>query len=113
MSEISRRGFFGATLAGAAVPALGVAAVQTPSDGVTTEKDVAFGKGGDIELKLDIFRPPKGKEKRMATIHFHGGGFTGGSKDSTRRSNPALRRSGLCRDCRAVPAERSGRVSLR
>ena len=82
MSEISRRGFFGATLAGAAVPALGIAAVQTPSDGVTTEKDVAFGKGGDLELKLDIYRPPKGKEKRMATIHFHGGGFTGGSKDT-------------------------------
>ena len=82
MSEISRRGFFGATLAGAAVPALGIAAVQTPSVGVTTEKDVAFGKGGDLELKLDIYRPPKGKEKRMATIHFHGGGFTGGSKDT-------------------------------
>ena len=41
-----------------------------------------FGKGGDLDLKLDIYRPPKGKEKRMATIHFHGGGFTGGSKDT-------------------------------
>ena len=82
MSEFSRRGFFGATLAGAAVPALSLAAVQSAADGVTTEKDVAFGKGGDIELKLDIYRPPKGKEKRMATIHFHGGGFTQGSKDT-------------------------------
>ena len=82
MSEITRRGFFGATMAGAAVPALGIAAAQTPADGVTTEKDVVFGKGGDLELKLDIYRPPKGKEKRMATIHFHGGGFTQGSKDT-------------------------------
>jgi acetyl esterase/lipase len=52
------------------------------NDGVTVEKDVSFGKGGDLDLKLDIYRPPKGKEKRMATIHFHGGGFAGGSKDT-------------------------------
>ena len=85
MSAMTRRTFFGSTLAGAAVPALGMAAppqAAPPSDGVTTEKDVLFGKGGDLELKLDIYRPPKGKEKRMATIHFHGGGFTQGSKDT-------------------------------
>src|SRR5262249_22764275 len=45
-------------------------------------KDVVFGKGGDMELKLDIYKPPAGMEKRMATIHFHGGGFAGGSKDA-------------------------------
>ena len=85
MSDINRRTFVGTTLAGVAVPALAGAAVSqgtAPADGVTIEKDVAFGKGGDLELKLDIYRPPKGKEKRMATIHFHGGGFTGGSKDT-------------------------------
>src|SRR5574339_261270 len=80
MSEITRRSFFEATMAGVAVPALSAAAAQT--DGVTVEKDVAFGKGGDLELKLDIYRPPKGKEKRMSTIHFHGGGFAGGSKET-------------------------------
>src|SRR5215207_6740267 len=85
MSEMSRRIFVGTTLAGAAVPALGMAAgpqSSAPADGVAVEKDVAFGKGGDLELKLDIYRPPKGKDKRMATIHFHGGGFTGGNKDT-------------------------------
>ena len=85
MSEMTRRGFFGATLAGAAVPVLGTAGGQNPqppADGVTVEKDVVFGKGGDLDLKLDIYRPPKGKEKRMATIHFHGGGFAGGNKES-------------------------------
>lgn len=83
MSGISRRGFLGATMASVAVPALeSVAQQAAPSDGVTVEKDVVFGKGGDIELKLDIYRPPKGKEKRMSTIHFHGGGFTQGSKDT-------------------------------
>ena len=84
MSAMTRRTFVGSTLAGAAVPVLGIAASPqaAPADGVTTEKDVLFGKGGDIDLKLDIYRPPRGKEKRMATIHFHGGGFTGGSKDT-------------------------------
>jgi acetyl esterase/lipase len=85
MTEMTRRNFIEATLAGAAVPVIGIAAAQNPqasADGVTVEKDVVFGKGGDIELKLDVFRPPKGKEKRMATIHFHGGGFARGSKDA-------------------------------
>jgi acetyl esterase/lipase len=60
----------------------GTARQSSQGDGVTVEKDVVFGKGGDIELKLDIYRPPKGKEKRMSTIHFHGGGFGGGSKET-------------------------------
>jgi len=83
MSELTRRSFFGATVAGVAVPVLGGGQNSQPTnDGVTVEKDVAFGKGGDLELKLDIYRPPKGKEKRMSTIHFHGGGFGGGSKET-------------------------------
>ena len=77
MSEITRRGFVGAAFAGSALPLL---AAQSGSVGV--EKDVVFGKGGDMELKLDIYKPPAGKEKRMATIHFHGGGFAGGNKES-------------------------------
>ena len=85
MSQLTRRNFFESTLAAAAFPALGMTTSevsQRSADGVTVEKDLVFGKGGDLDLKLDIFRPPKGKEKRMATIHFHGGGFAGGSKDS-------------------------------
>ena len=50
--------------------------------GVTTEKDVVYGKGGAIDLKLDIYKPRPGNEKRAATLHLHGGGFTGGSKDT-------------------------------
>jgi acetyl esterase/lipase len=77
MDEISRRGFFGTALAGTALP------LQTlAQSGVTIEKDVVFGKGGDMDLRLDIYKPPAGVEKRMATIHFHGGGFAGGNKES-------------------------------
>src|ERR1051326_3027844 len=85
MSDMTRRNFFGAALAGSAVPVLGAAAPQNQSSvpNVTVEKDVTFGKGGDMDLKLDIYRPPAGvTAKQMATIHFHGGGFTGGNKES-------------------------------
>jgi acetyl esterase/lipase len=85
MTEMTRRSFFGATIAGAAVPGLTTGVTQAQKSGqgaVKVEKDVVFGKGGDMDLKLDIYRPPAGTEKRMATIHFHGGGFTRGSKDS-------------------------------
>lgn len=87
MSEMTRRGFMGTALAGTAVPVLSTAAAaQTPNPAqanVKAESDVVFGKGGDMDLKLDIYRPPAGvTPKRMATIHFHGGGFTGGNKES-------------------------------
>src|SRR4029450_1106467 len=85
MNEMTRRGFFGTALAGTAVPLLGAAAAQNQNSskgGVTVEKDVVVAKGGDMDLKLNIYRPPAGTEKRMATIHFHGGGFAAGSKDS-------------------------------
>lgn len=82
MSQMTRRGFMGTALAGTAIPVLGSAAQSAPQDGVTIEKDVVFGKGGDMDLKLDIYRPRPGSQKRMATIHFHGGGFAGGNKES-------------------------------
>src|SRR5215831_4443792 len=86
MGEISRRGFIGAAVAGSAVPALSAAAAQIPEPAqskVAVESNVVYGKAGDMELKLDIYRPPAGvTAKQMATIHFHGGGFTGGTKES-------------------------------
>src|SRR5499425_3899257 len=82
MYGMTRRGFFGTALVGSAVPLLSAQNQNSGKSGVTVEKDIVFGKGGDMDLKLDIYRPPAGTEKRMATIHFHGGGFTRGSKDS-------------------------------
>src|SRR5215471_20365118 len=82
MNGMTRRTFFGTALAGSTVPLLGAAQNQNSSkNSVSVEKDVVFGKGGDMDLKLDIYRPLAGTEKRMATIHFHGGGFARGSKD--------------------------------
>src|SRR2546428_12970318 len=74
---INRRAFLGMT--GAAAFAGRVQAPDTKS--VKVEKDIVFGKGGQTDLRGDIYRPPAGTQKRMALIHIHGGGFARGSKD--------------------------------
>jgi acetyl esterase/lipase len=92
MHEMTRRHFLGTAGMAAVAPAVGAAAAQAPAGAKrettagqaaakNVEKDVVFGKGGDLDLHLDIYRPPPGTEKRMATIHIHGGGFTGGNKE--------------------------------
>jgi len=88
-------------MAGAAAmaPAINLAAAQrgggdnvgppSPVSIGPIEKDVVYGKGGAMDLKLDIYHPRPGTEKRMATIHLHGGGFTGGNKETlTERIKP-------------------------
>jgi acetyl esterase/lipase len=96
MSEVTRRTFLGTAAVTAAAPALDVfaqgrggrgrgqapAGPPVPLDGVTVEKDVIYGKGGSMDLRLDIYKPRPGTEKRAATVHIHGGGFAGGSKDT-------------------------------
>ena len=58
-------------------------APQTSSAASTKiDKNVIVGKGGETDLHADIYRPPAGTEKRMALIHFHGGGFARGSKEA-------------------------------
>jgi len=47
------------------------------------EKDIVFGKGGDMDMTLDVYHPPEGvTPKRMAIIHLFGGGFFGGNKNA-------------------------------
>ncbi len=47
------------------------------------EKDIVFGKGGDMDMTLDVYHPPEGvTPKRMAVIHLFGGGFFGGNKNA-------------------------------
>jgi acetyl esterase/lipase len=47
------------------------------------EKDVIFASAGDIDLKLDIYRPA-GESKRAAILYLHGGGWRGGSREAMR-----------------------------
>ena len=91
MAAFTRRRFLSAAGISAVLPALDAVAAQTPTttSAIAIEKDVVFGKGGAIDLRCDLYRPPEGTSKRAATIHIHGGGFTGGSKETlTERIRP-------------------------
>jgi acetyl esterase/lipase len=88
MGRFTRRGFVRTSLAAAPVFAAAVAARAQPQGGAApdignlrAERDIVFGKGGDIDLTLDVYRPPQGVvSKRTAIVHLFGGGFFTGNK---------------------------------
>lgn len=91
MATFTRRQFLETAGIAAATPAFGAMAGQggSPQNAISVEKDVVFGKGGDVDLRCDLYRPRPGTEKRAATIHLHGGGFAGGNKETlTERIRP-------------------------
>lgn len=88
MARLTRRGFVKASGALAAAPALAAltAKAQPPAPDIgnlRAEKDIVFGKAGDMDLTLDVYHPPEGvTPKRMAIIHLFGGGFFSGNKNA-------------------------------
>src|SRR5688500_8557242 len=89
MARVSRRGFMTASSALAAAPALTAIAARAqgpaPPDigNLRVEKDIVFGKGGTMDMTLDVYQPPTGvTPKRMAIIHLFGGGFFAGNKSA-------------------------------
>jgi acetyl esterase/lipase len=88
MTPITRRGFIKTSAALAAAPAFtaATARAQAPAPDIgnlRAEKDIVFGKGGDLDLLLDVYHPPEGvAPKRMAIIHLFGGGFFVGNKNA-------------------------------
>jgi acetyl esterase/lipase len=42
---------------------------------IIMERDIVYGKGGDVDLKLDIARPEKVKGRLPSIIFIHGGGY--------------------------------------
>jgi acetyl esterase/lipase len=48
---------------------------------VEVEKDVEYGKGGDVALKLDLYRPKERTKPLPAVIFIHGGAWRSGSRD--------------------------------
>lgn len=66
-------------------PAVGARRVPQLADSQVSkiERDVTYGKVGDVELKLDIYHPKNGSAKsRPVAVYVHGGGWTQGSKAS-------------------------------
>jgi acetyl esterase/lipase len=95
MSMTRRRFIESAGVAAAATPLLGMNAVDpaqpAPAKVPDVEKDVVYGKGGDIDLYLDIYHPRPGvPPRKMAIIHVHGGGFTRGNKSLVESSARAF-----------------------
>mgnify|MGYP003345861890 CR=1 FL=1 len=90
MTRLTRRGFVKASASSviAATPALTALSLQAqgraPDTGnLRVEKDIVFGKGGDKDLTLDVYRPPQNvASKRMAIVHLFGGGFFVGNKNA-------------------------------
>ena len=89
MARLTRRGFVQATSVLAAAPALAAMAAHAqgpaaPDTGnLRVKKDIVFGKGGSMDLTLDVYQPPAGvTPKRMAIIHLFGGGFFVGNKNA-------------------------------
>jgi acetyl esterase/lipase len=88
MAHLSRRGFVKTASGLAAAPALAAVAAHAqgpaPDTGnLRVEKDIVFGKGGSVDLTLDVYQPPAGvAPKRMAIIHLFGGGFFVGNKNA-------------------------------
>jgi acetyl esterase/lipase len=86
MKKINRRGFVkiaGALVAIPSIPAFGAQAQAPNTSDLLVDKDIVFGKGGDMDLLLDVYHPPQGvTPKRMGIIHLFGGGFTTGNKNA-------------------------------
>lgn len=100
MERFTRRQFLRSTSIAAAAPALAslpAGAQQAGSsnaDGIEIEKDIVFGKGGDMDLLLDVYRPAAANAKRMAIVHLYGGGFVRGSKEGVATSARAFASQG-------------------
>jgi acetyl esterase/lipase len=59
----------------------GGGATQKTQDRVVIEDDISYGKGGDVDLKLDLARPAEGKGPFPGLIFIHSGGWMMGTKD--------------------------------
>src|SRR5215831_11672029 len=87
MKQINRRGFVKAAGALVVTPALvslpAFAAQGQNTSDLRVDSNIVFGKGGDIDLLLDVYHPPEGvTPKRMGIIHLFGGGFSVGNKNA-------------------------------
>src|SRR5688572_7428969 len=51
-----------------------------PPANVEFKRDVVYGKGGDVELKLNIARPKNDQKKLPCLVFIHGGGWGGGDR---------------------------------
>lgn len=58
------------------------------------ERNLEYGKAGDMALKLDLYRPAKQTGKVPGVLVIHGGGWKGGNKESMGMVADQLARAG-------------------
>src|SRR3712207_4784328 len=51
---------------------------------IAVEEGITYGKGGDVDLKLDLARP-EGEGPFPALVFIHGGGWRGGNRMGYRK----------------------------
>jgi acetyl esterase/lipase len=93
MARLTRRGFvrLGATAAAApALTAVSTRSLAQSGDDIRVDSDIVFGKGGDMDLLLDIYHPPAGRSKRMGIVHLFGGGFFTGNRRGVQAASRAF-----------------------
>src|SRR2546422_10432596 len=47
---------------------------------IRVDRDLTYGKGGDIDLKLDLARPAQGEGPFPAVVFLHGKGWRAGNR---------------------------------
>jgi acetyl esterase/lipase len=83
-SRILAVAWFAILLASPLLPA------QEAKPGVQVERDLVYGKGGDIDLKLDLAMPKEGMGPFPAVVCVHGGGWSSGNRESLSQTIKAL-----------------------
>ncbi|HEY4258618.1 MAG TPA: alpha/beta hydrolase [Schlesneria sp.] len=68
------------SLSMAAIALIAVAFGSTCRAEVVIEQDLVYGKGGEVELKLDLARPKEGEGPFPGLVLIHGGGWSGGKR---------------------------------
>jgi acetyl esterase/lipase len=62
---------------------------------VTIDEGVVFGRGGDRDLKCDVFTPPDQRHDRASVLLIHGGGWSQGDRGQLRGYGIQLARHGF------------------
>ena len=57
---------------------------------VRVERELVYGKGGDVELKLDLALPATGDGPFPALVCIHGGGWQGGTRQDLAKTIEVL-----------------------
>lgn len=63
-----------------AVPVIDIQGEMALPEGVTEQKDIQYGKGGDKPLLLNLYSPAKLDKPAPGLIFIHGGGWTSGHR---------------------------------